>query len=222
MEKAKLKADVAFEMFELLGVPFFTFHDRDIAPEGASLAESNKNVREIADIFAKKMQSAKVRAPLGHGEPLLQPPLHGGRRHQPRPRRLRLRRRAGEERARDHARARRRELRAVGRARGLRDAAQHRHEARARPARPLPHHGRRARGEDRLQGHDPDRAEAEGADQASVRFRRRHHLRHAEGASTSRRRSRSTSSRTTRSSPAIPSSTRSSLPPRSASSARST
>ncbi|MGH6925843.1 MAG: xylose isomerase, partial [Propylenella sp.] len=29
MEKAKLKADVAFEMFELLGVPFFTFHDRD-------------------------------------------------------------------------------------------------------------------------------------------------------------------------------------------------
>ncbi len=60
MEKAKLKADVAFEMFELLGVPFFAFHDRDIAPEGASLAESNKNVRAIADIFAKKMESAKV------------------------------------------------------------------------------------------------------------------------------------------------------------------
>ncbi len=61
MDKAKLKADVAFEMFELLGVPFFTFHDRDIAPEGATLAESNKNVRAIADIFAKKMQKAKVR-----------------------------------------------------------------------------------------------------------------------------------------------------------------
>ena len=38
MEKARLKADVAFEMFEILGVPFFTFHDRDIAPEGASLS----------------------------------------------------------------------------------------------------------------------------------------------------------------------------------------
>ena len=61
MEKAKLKADVAFEMFELLGVPFFTFHDRDIAPEGATLAELNKNVRAIADIFAKKMEKAKVR-----------------------------------------------------------------------------------------------------------------------------------------------------------------
>ena len=61
MEAARLKADVAFEMFELLGVPFFTFHDRDIAPEGATLAESNRNVREIADVFAKKMEKAKVR-----------------------------------------------------------------------------------------------------------------------------------------------------------------
>ena len=48
MANAKLKADVAFEMFDILGFPFFTFHDRDIAPEGASLAQSNRNVREIA------------------------------------------------------------------------------------------------------------------------------------------------------------------------------
>ena len=33
MAQARVKADVAFEMFRLLGVPFFTFHDRDIAPE---------------------------------------------------------------------------------------------------------------------------------------------------------------------------------------------
>ena len=61
MAAARLKADVAFEMFELLGVPFFSFHDRDIAPEGATLAESNRNVREIAEIFARKMENAKVR-----------------------------------------------------------------------------------------------------------------------------------------------------------------
>lgn len=61
MDDARLKADVAFELYRLLGVPFFTFHDRDIAPEGASLAESNRNVREIADIFAAKMETAKVR-----------------------------------------------------------------------------------------------------------------------------------------------------------------
>ncbi|MEQ8698775.1 MAG: xylose isomerase [Bauldia litoralis] len=61
MENAHLKADAAFEMFELLDVPFFTFHDRDIAPEGETLAESNKNVREIGEVFAKKMEKSKVR-----------------------------------------------------------------------------------------------------------------------------------------------------------------
>ncbi len=61
MEAAKLKADVAFEMFRLLGVPFFAFHDRDIAPEGKTLAESNRNVRAIGEIFAKKMEKTKVK-----------------------------------------------------------------------------------------------------------------------------------------------------------------
>lgn len=61
MAQARAKADVAFEMFRLLDVPFFTFHDRDIAPEGETLAESNRNVREIADVFAEKMETAKVR-----------------------------------------------------------------------------------------------------------------------------------------------------------------
>jgi xylose isomerase len=56
-----MKADVAFELFHLLGVPFFTFHDRDIAPEGATLKESNGNVRAIGEIFARKMETAKVR-----------------------------------------------------------------------------------------------------------------------------------------------------------------
>ncbi len=61
MEGARHKADVAFEMFDLLGAPFFCFHDRDIAPEGATLAESNRNVSEIADIFARKMENSRTR-----------------------------------------------------------------------------------------------------------------------------------------------------------------
>ena len=61
MEGARMKADVAFEMFRLLDVPFFSFHDRDIAPEGATLAESNRNVRAIGEIFARKMETAKVK-----------------------------------------------------------------------------------------------------------------------------------------------------------------
>ncbi|MDC9822566.1 xylose isomerase [Devosia sp. ZB163] len=61
LEGAKLKADVAFELFDLLDAPFFCFHDADVAPEGASLKESNKNLRTITDIFAKKMQSSRTR-----------------------------------------------------------------------------------------------------------------------------------------------------------------
>jgi len=58
---AHLKADVAFELYRLLGVPFFTFHDRDIAPEGATLAESNRNVDAIAEHFQRRMEGANVR-----------------------------------------------------------------------------------------------------------------------------------------------------------------
>ncbi|MPT22271.1 MAG: xylose isomerase, partial [Starkeya sp.] len=58
---ARAKADVAFELFDILDVPFFAFHDRDIAPEGKTLAESNANVRAIADIFAKKMEASKTK-----------------------------------------------------------------------------------------------------------------------------------------------------------------
>ncbi|KQX38735.1 xylose isomerase [Devosia sp. Root436] len=61
MEGARLKADVAFELFDLLDIPFFCFHDADIAPEGATLAESNRNVREIGEIFARKMEKSRTR-----------------------------------------------------------------------------------------------------------------------------------------------------------------
>jgi xylose isomerase len=61
LDHAKLKAEVAFELFDLLDAPFFCFHDRDIAPEGETLAESNRNVRAIADIFARKMETSRTK-----------------------------------------------------------------------------------------------------------------------------------------------------------------
>jgi len=61
MQMAKMKADIAFELFRLLRVPFFTFHDRDVAPEGASIAESNRNVRQIGEHFARKMEGSKLK-----------------------------------------------------------------------------------------------------------------------------------------------------------------
>ncbi|MXU64558.1 xylose isomerase [Oceanomicrobium pacificus] len=61
MEAAKLKADVAFDMFTTLGAPYFCWHDRDIAPEGATLAESNRNVAEIVDLFGEKMDETGLK-----------------------------------------------------------------------------------------------------------------------------------------------------------------
>ena len=61
MEHARLKAEIAFEMFEILGVPFFCFHDADIRPEGATFAESRRNLEEIIDLFAEKMSAGNTR-----------------------------------------------------------------------------------------------------------------------------------------------------------------
>ncbi|MET0597696.1 MAG: xylose isomerase [Mesorhizobium sp.] len=61
MERAKLKADVAFEMFSLLGAPYFCFHDADVRPEGKDFAESAARLDEIADVFAGKMKETGVK-----------------------------------------------------------------------------------------------------------------------------------------------------------------
>lgn len=61
MDLARLKADVAFDMFDILGAPFFCFHDADIRPEGTTFAESRRNFEEIIDLFAAKMETSKTR-----------------------------------------------------------------------------------------------------------------------------------------------------------------
>ncbi len=55
MDLAKLKAEAAFDLFRILGVPYFTFHDHDGRPEGASLTESRRRLEEMADLFETKM-----------------------------------------------------------------------------------------------------------------------------------------------------------------------
>lgn len=61
LDHARLKADVAFEMFQILNVPYFCFHDADVRPEGATFAESTKNLEEIVDYFAEKMDVTGVK-----------------------------------------------------------------------------------------------------------------------------------------------------------------
>ena len=61
MDAARMKADVAFEMFQILGVPYFCFHDADVRPEGATFAESTANLEAIVDYFAEKMDQTGIK-----------------------------------------------------------------------------------------------------------------------------------------------------------------
>ncbi|WP_299962473.1 xylose isomerase [uncultured Roseobacter sp.] len=61
MGLARMKTDVAFEMFAILGQPFFCWHDADIRPEGASFAESKRNFEEIIDYIGEKMTGQGTR-----------------------------------------------------------------------------------------------------------------------------------------------------------------
>ena len=61
MDAARMKADAAFEMFEILNVPYFCFHDADVRPEGNSFAENTRNLEEIVDYFAAKMEATGVK-----------------------------------------------------------------------------------------------------------------------------------------------------------------
>ena len=56
MQAAELRIQAMFEFIEKLNVPFFTFHDRDVAPEGRNLQESNDNLQRIADLIAGNME----------------------------------------------------------------------------------------------------------------------------------------------------------------------
>ncbi len=51
MAAAKAKAQVAFEFMEKMGIDYYCFHDRDVAPEGKTLAESNENLDEIVSLL---------------------------------------------------------------------------------------------------------------------------------------------------------------------------
>jgi len=61
MTQARLKADVAFDFFARLGVPYFTFHDRDVAPEGKTARESKKNLDAMLEHLQGHMARTGVK-----------------------------------------------------------------------------------------------------------------------------------------------------------------
>ena len=209
LEAARMKLDAAFEFLVKLGVPFFAFHDRDVAPEGGSYRETTRHPGRGRRAHRGPHGADGVQPAVGHGQPVHPPAVRRRRGDQSRSGGLRLGGGAGQDDARGDPPARWRELRPVGRPRGLRDAAQHGPGPRGAPARPLPAPRRGAQAQDRVRGHAPARAEAPGTDQAPVRLRQRHGPRLPRPARAGRTSTGSTSRPTTRPSPATRSTTRS-------------
>ena len=58
---AQNRARVAFEFIEKLGAPFYAWHDRDVAPEGKNLAESNKNFDAVAQVLKEEQKRTGIK-----------------------------------------------------------------------------------------------------------------------------------------------------------------
>jgi xylose isomerase len=58
---ARRKADAAFSLFTRLGVPFYTFHDTDVTPEGDNLAQYRSNFAAMTDVLAQKQEETGMR-----------------------------------------------------------------------------------------------------------------------------------------------------------------
>ena len=61
MAAAKQKADVAFELFTALDVPYYCFHDADVRPEGATFAQSSSNLNAAVDYLERKQDETGVK-----------------------------------------------------------------------------------------------------------------------------------------------------------------
>lgn len=61
MEVARERVHAAFEFMEKMQIPFFCFHDRDIAPEGKNLEETNQRLDEIVEIIKAEMARTGIK-----------------------------------------------------------------------------------------------------------------------------------------------------------------
>ena len=61
MESAYARLDAAFEFFSKLGVEYYCFHDRDLAPEGNNPSESVKNLQQLTQAARKKQEKSGVK-----------------------------------------------------------------------------------------------------------------------------------------------------------------
>jgi len=60
VENAQNRVRVFFEFCEKIQMPFYCFHDRDVAPEGKTLAESNKILDAVVDVFEQEQKRTGI------------------------------------------------------------------------------------------------------------------------------------------------------------------
>ena len=61
VDMAIKRVRVAFEFMEKLGTPYYCFHDRDVAPEGANLRETNANLDKVVKVMKEEQQRTGVK-----------------------------------------------------------------------------------------------------------------------------------------------------------------
>jgi xylose isomerase len=61
VENACHRARVAFQFMEKLGAPYYAFHDRDVAPEGSTLAESNRNLDTVVAVLKEEQARTGIK-----------------------------------------------------------------------------------------------------------------------------------------------------------------
>jgi len=61
MESARNRADACFEVVTKLGLEYYCFHDRDAAPAGSSIAESEKNLEKVTDLLKERQKATGVK-----------------------------------------------------------------------------------------------------------------------------------------------------------------
>ncbi len=85
LQAAQLKLDNAFDFFERVGLPFWCFHDRDVAPEGATLRESNAFLDQVLERAQRKMADGGPRLLWGTANLFSAPRFMGGAATNPDP-----------------------------------------------------------------------------------------------------------------------------------------
>ena len=61
LERSKDRVRAAFEFFSKLGVPYYAFHDRDLAPEGNTLEETNMMLDQVIDLVESLQKETGVK-----------------------------------------------------------------------------------------------------------------------------------------------------------------